>query len=757
MKKFHIFLPIVLLVLFVLFFFKLFFLQGKLPIPSDTIIGLYHPFRDLYAKDNPRGIQFKNFLITDPVRQQYPWRDLAISQGKTLQLPFWNPYSAAGTPLLGNFQSAVFYPLNFLFFLLPFSLAWSLLIVIQPLLGGLFLYFYLVHMRLNKWASVFGAMVFSFSGFNVAWLEWNTIGHVALWLPLILLSIDKIVSSTKYRKAIWLLILFFSLSSSFFAGHLQTFFYLYVLSLTYFVCRWFQFGRPRNILFLFIVLNSLFIIITSVQWFPTLQFIGESARGIDQFDWQKEGWFLPWQHLVQFVVPDFFGNPTTLNYWGVWNYAEFIGYVGILPLVISFFALFFRRDKKTLFFGSVFFFSLVFSLPTIFAKIPYFFHIPFVSTAQSTRLLFLVDFSLAVLTAFGFDYFLLSRKKHIVVPVGFFAFIYVLLWGFVLLNGVGVIGSENLSVARRNLVFPTLMFIISAVVLFILIKLPKVHRHVTMMTIIIVAIVGFDLLRFALKFTPFTNKEYLFPQTKVTSFLQKQQGQFRIMTTDSRILPPNFSLMYRLQSVDGYDPLYLRRYGELIVASERGEANINLPFGFNRIITPHRYDSKIIDLLGVKYILSLSDLSSPKLTKVFQEGETRIYENKQVLPRVFFVEDREEIVGENKQSVLQILFNNAIDMRKIAVIEGFPKTKRQMRYEKFSIGKAEIVNYEENSITIKTENEGTGFLVLTDSFYPTWHAKVDGVETKIYRTDYNFRGIFVPKGKHTIEFYNSFL
>ena len=48
-----------------------------------------------------------------------------------------------------------------------------------------------------------------------------------------------------------------------------------------------------------------------------------------------------------------------------------------------------------------------------------------------------------------------------------------------------------------------------------------------------------------------------------------------------------------------------------------------------------------------------------------------------------------------------------------------------------------------------------GFLVLTDSYYPTWHAAVDGVEEKIYRTDYNFRGIIIPAGKHKVEFHNS--
>jgi len=62
-------------------------------------------------------------LITDPVRQQIPWKTLVIQAEKTIQLPIWESYNFAGTPLLANFQSGVFNPFNLLFFVLPF--AWA--------------------------------------------------------------------------------------------------------------------------------------------------------------------------------------------------------------------------------------------------------------------------------------------------------------------------------------------------------------------------------------------------------------------------------------------------------------------------------------------------------------------------------------------------------------------------------------------------------------------------------------------------------
>jgi uncharacterized membrane protein YfhO len=264
-----------------------------------------------------------------------------------------------------------------------------------------------------------------------------------------------------------------------------------------------------------------------------------------------------------------------------------------------------------------------------------------------------------------------------------------------------------------------------------------------------------DLLRFAQKFTPFTKSEYLFPQTKTLSYLQSDKEQFRIMATDQRILPPNFSVMYRLQSVDGYDPLYLRRYGELIAASERGRPDIHPPFGFNRIITPENINSPIINLLGVKYVLSFSELPEPQFTKVAEEGLTRVYKNNNAYPRAYFVTNVRYV--KDKQEAINALFDKSIDLRSVAIVE------EKKGPTAFANGKVTMAEYSENHIILHTDNQQEGFLVLTDTFYPTWRAKVcsdDGSncqEREIYLTNYNFRGIIVPGGNHRIVFYNSLL
>lgn len=755
MKRVRLYVAILFFVFVTSLFFYQVILQAKIPIAADAIVGLYHPFRDFYLTEYPNGIPFKNFLITDPVRQQYPWRFLAIDEVKNLRLPIWNPYNGTGMPLMANFQTGAFYPLNSIFFIFPFLTSWNVLVVLQVFLSGLFMYLYLRFLRLHFWACILGGLSFSLSGFAIAWLEWNTILQTVMWVPLLLLAKDHYL---KGREKKWLIILVISECSLLLAGHLQTAFYCLVIVNLYLFARIFEIVRSESpkqyvahafrLLRPFIIVGAVVAILTSIQWFPTILYLPQTARSVDQANWLSEGWFIPWQNLIQFIAPDFFGNPATLNYWGVWNYGEMVGYVGIVPIIMALFALVFRRDKKTVFFGTLFFISLIFSLPTFLAKLPYLLNIPYLSSSQPTRLLIVVDFSLAILAALGFD-MVIKRKRGILYPLFFLAICFAALWGvvFVFFGFFGMTFDQTL-IAKNNLKLPTILFaaalfLISLTIIF---RQKKLHETVI---VLLVALSIFDLVRFGWKFTPFTKSEYLYPSTKAISFLQKDRSLFRVMTTDSRLFPPNFSMMYQLQSLDLYDPLYLRRYGELIAAIERGEPNIQPPFGFNRIITPHAVSSPLLNLLNVKYVLSFSDLTSTRYRRVYAEGGTSVFENTEYLPRAFFV--KKIITARNPQDAIEKLFSSADTLGSVAVVEGSIPTNS------FSPGTVSVVSYKPNEVVLKTKNDGEGFLVFSDAFFPSWKAAITTLNPgnsrlSIYRTNFAFRGVILPPGEHTVVF-----
>lgn len=640
-----IFLPIAAAVLF----YKPGFLESKLPIPADTIVGMYHPWRDFFG-----NLPFKNFILTDPVRQQYPWRELSIALIKDFQLPLWNPYNFAGTPLLANIQSAIFYPLNILFLVISFPIAWSIYIMLAPVLGILFMFLFLRNLNLNRSSAIFGSICSVLSGFFVAWLENGVLTHTLLWLPAILWSMDKIGQTNKKRFFI-LYPLF--LVISFFAGHWQTFFYLFLFSQAYMLIKYPRF-LPK-----FLILDCFFALISLPQLLPSLSFINLSARGNDQVWINNAGWFIPWQNLIQFISPDFFGNPSTLNYTGQFSYQEFVGYIGIPGLIFAFCSLFVRR-KIIWFFAGAVIVSLLFATATPIAKLPFILNIPLISSSMPTRLLSIIDFSLAVLAAFGINYFFTLKNQGKYV-FGLF---------FLLLGTLWLISPSKYLIIPSGMLIATLIF----------------RKYLMVLVVLVVLDLGF----FAYKFLPFTSSKYLYPQTKISTFLQEntKEDHSRFMTLNDEIFPPNFNIIYRLQTISGYDPLYLKTYG-------------NLVGGGNRIIVPKDYKNSLIDILGVKYILTFDDISSTDYVLVMQEGKTKVFENKKVLPRV--------------------IMDN---------------------------GLARITSYSENKVIIKTSSTTQSLLTLTDMDYPGWKVFIDNYPSTIIPTKDNFRSVEVGAGEHEVIF-----
>ncbi|MBI5045148.1 MAG: YfhO family protein [Candidatus Levybacteria bacterium] len=732
---------IVLLFIVILFFFKPIFLN-QVPIPADTLVNLFHPFRDLYESDFPRGVPYKNPLVGDPVLQQIPWRELSIDILKKGELPLWNPYQMAGYPLSQNIQSASFYPLNIIFFLLPFIDAWSIYIILQVILGGVYMYLYLRNQRISTQGAFFGSIAFSFSGFSVSWLEWGVVGHTALWAPLLLLSVDKFFEQQKYR---WLFILLVGLTCSALGGHLQTYIYVIALFCAYVLYRTSFLRKYVREFFYVVLVFILSALLLSPVLFGQMQFILISARNIDQ-SWSELGWFIPLQNLIQFVAPNFFGNPATGNYWGIWNYGEFIGYIGVIPFFFVIFALF-HKVKDYLFWLTILIFVFIFAFDTQIARIPYQLSIPFLSSAQPTRLIFLADVALCILAAKGFE-MLIMQKRNVLAPILFFSgtFLLVFLYSF-FGQKLGVISEENMKIALKNFIIP-LILLFSIIILFVAnFYIKYISKHIVIFVILLITVV--DLLFFAQKYTPFTTKEYFYPYSKTITYLTSQKELFRIMTTDRSILHPNIATFYRIQSIDGYDPLYIQRLGEFMIAIDRNEPNITPPFGYNRIVHKGYRQSPFYDLLGVKYILSLTDLKEKTLKKVYQEGETRVYENRNAFPRAFFVGAVAHAL--TKDDAIQMIFDKKNLLKDVGVVEG------KNISGKYSVGKVLIDSYTENKIVITTNNEGEGFLVLTDTHYPSWSVLIDGEKSSIILTDFAFRGVVVPKGVHKIEFINKLL
>jgi hypothetical protein len=733
---------IIAIVVFILLtgvFFYQTMIFGKLPVPSDALVGLYHPYRDTLASEYPNGIPFKNFLITDPVRQQIPWRKTAIDTMKAGKLPMWDAYSFSGAPLLANIQSGAFYPLNVVFFIFPFEVAWTVLIMSQPVLSGLFLYWFLRKKNLDPLSSLFGSICFAFSGFAIAWMTWGTLVSTWAWTPLTLVAIDSITGERTKHRILWALLGGFAIASSFFAGHLQIFTYSFIFIILYGL---FTVKSTKYIVFYGLGL-TLAALLTGLQLIQILKWLPETSRFTQGALWQLDGFFIPIQHLIQFLAPDYFGNPATLNYWGVWNYGEMVGYIGVVAIIMAFVGM----GAETIFWVIACGVSLVLAIASPISLAPYQLHIPFLSSLQPTRLMVVIDFSLSVLAAYGLSKILRINKKIIILILSVMTFVFAGLWISIMKPELFGIVAGNAVIAKRNLFIPSIFFIICGLCLIFTRYISKKSNNALLLyvRVLFVLILIVDLFRFGWKFTPFTDSRYFFPKTSIISYLMNQPKPFRIMTTDDRILPPNTTEYYGIEAIGGYDPIHSSRYEEYIAASERGGSDITPPFGFERIIVPKSIDSPLLRLLNVRYILSFEEYSDKRFRKVAQEGKTILYEKSDFLPRAYLVEN--VIYKTNKKDILDLLFSNNFHPDTTAVVE-HPVEVLNAPLETFE--NVRIVSYDSDKIIMQVQVVQPRMLVLGNIFNHKWNVIVDHSQITPTRVNYLFMGIEVPSGSHTV-------
>src|ERR1041385_1595527 len=139
-------------------------LRGRIPFPADLVFD-FPP----YAKATTPGPKPLHGNIGDLVMSFYPYRTLLHRAAREGTLPFWNPYMLSGAPFVAGTQSAVFYPLNFAYYLLPVPYAWALGFVLRRVLAVFFTAMAARRMGCSQAAAIAAGLLFSFSGFMTGW------------------------------------------------------------------------------------------------------------------------------------------------------------------------------------------------------------------------------------------------------------------------------------------------------------------------------------------------------------------------------------------------------------------------------------------------------------------------------------------------------------------------------------------------------------------------------------------------------------
>ncbi len=708
----------VIVLLWFIFSFPYFF-KGLVPFPSTYLATFFPPWSSEY------GMPVKNNAMPDVITQIYPWKKLTVDTWKSGQVPLWNPYSFSGTAQAGNYQSAVFSPFNLLFFILPFIDAWSILILLQPLLAGLFMYLFVRSLERSREASLLAATAFMFCGFMVVWMAYGTLGYAALFLPLILWGIHK-----KNGLAVSL-----GIALSLVSGHFQVSIYVIGAALAYI------FWKKHWTALWFLLFG---VLLAAPQILLGLRSYALSSRS----DSVLKGEVIPWQYLLTFIAPDFFGNPVTRNDW-FGHYAEWAGFIGVVPLMLAISAITKKISREVWFFALLAILTLLFALPTPVNDLLYLLKIPVLSGSAASRIILLTSFSLAVLSAYGLDGLNKNKKLHIVFPVLCLCFTCIT-WT-VLLFGKPL-PPDKLSIATHNFVLPSLLIVSGALLIFL-----GSIRNIVVRIIVIAALIGlsvFDILRFAIKWMPFDPRKYIFPQVKSLTYLQSHVGNDRVF---GNIGSGEVGTEFYIPLVDGYDAVYQARYGEFINAVSKG---YSYPGGRSVVQFDKYgvYKTEALQLLGIKYIYHrFSDGRAPwvfpyweyladgSMHQVYSDEKYEIFEYNNVYPRAFLASSF--TVKTTDKDIVDTLFARDFDRRNSLVLEVRPAVEPLA-----GSGSADIKLYTPDKVTIETDASSPKLLFLSDVFDPGWKAFIDGKQSPVYRADYDFRAVAVPAGKHTVEF-----
>lgn len=281
-------------------------------------------------------------------------------------LPTWSPLFGFGQPLLAWGQLGFFTPVHLILRFLglhPLILL-QVSIVTYFALGLLGMFLFLRRRRLGQLPAALGAIIFTFSGFQVGHLNHINFYVATMVLPWLLLAIDAFLSKPTLARTAVLAVVAAIVPLS---GQPQISLYTLLIAATYgLVTLLVNFyhditrrasGRIKEGLWVYLqshllkltlgitVAGILSIGLASFAILPLLEFLPETER-LDALPEEELFEFsYPPQHVITLVFPYFFGNHE--EYWGAKSFQELAAYTGIIPLLLAGVSLTNWKTRKT--------------------------------------------------------------------------------------------------------------------------------------------------------------------------------------------------------------------------------------------------------------------------------------------------------------------------------------------------------------------------------------------------------------------------
>lgn len=296
-----------------------------------------------------------NIDLATPAYYEWPINRLVGDFYRQGEIPIWNPYQAAGDPLAVQYSSRVFFPYQILENISP-TWSWDYFMLGRLWFAGFFTFLFLIGLRLSILPAFLGGIFYMFSGSFVWFINLEQMANVAMMLPFMMFALDKLVVQ---GNSLSIALAAIAMGLVLLAGQPEVALYVLALGGLFMGLRSLDlYGRYINRPFFGSIAAGLLAL--GLAAFLLLPFIEYLQYAFHMHDPSRNLWqdgFTPWQWLIAIIIPTFFDKPTFHRLGpenGIWDYLG--GYIGILPLLLIFFAFFQGRSplqKYLIFFFTV--------------------------------------------------------------------------------------------------------------------------------------------------------------------------------------------------------------------------------------------------------------------------------------------------------------------------------------------------------------------------------------------------------------------
>lgn len=745
---------LILITILTITFFPLF--QGKVLLPLDILNNLYYPYQTGDINNSPPEVF--NHYVNDSIRVYYPAKIFLKKSITSHQSPLWNPLAFGGYPFYAESTQAIFDPFNIFLFFSKTIIGVEIAILLQLLLAGFSMYLLMKEFNISHIASLMGSIGYMLNGLFVVTIYHEWMLGAFCWVPLIFLMVLKWFKRNDFKYYFFAAIF---MTFSHLGGNLQISSYIIFLFIFYFVYERYILLRLNNKMFIAaILLPVISLFLCAFVLFPTIQafFLDVSGRTKGTREMHS---FLHMICILPILFLNLFNNSLIgsvrgfelIKLWGP-GMDEFNIFCGFAVAFFAFWA--FLKKRENYFVKFFIFLSLTAIALPLFTPLYKFIYY---------RVLILLIFSFCIVSGIGFDSFFsednfklkLRYTCHILIAI------ICLLAGVLVTQIVVNLNYEHLKKMANTYIEgkistkffgpyklfylkrvenllqyyklnnPVILFSNLSIIGTLLLIILSMHKKISFKSAktAVCVLLSLEMIIFARSFITFSDlqKNPMYKNLSVIKLLKKDKGIWRVFLINHvyKELPvfyPNVLMAYGIETVQGDESYYPH----------------NLKY----------FDKRFLNLINAKYLISHNYIEPRDNLILIYDGVVKLYKNKTVMPRAFCIYSYKVVKEPGNQ--LKELKSKYFDYSKYAVVSSplpFVSQNPPQRYNSFS--SVFIKDYKQGYIKLEVDNSRDSLLVISNTYYPGWEAKVNGVKEQIQRVNYCMQGIYLPPGKHLVE------